>query len=112
MAQTPSSGEPPPPVGTAELRADALHLSGEFDCANVQLLRDAVEQLAERLPGRFLIDLTEVTYLDSSGVSVLVQFAERRPRLLVRAGSLVERVLIITGLAELGLVETREPGQS
>jgi anti-anti-sigma regulatory factor len=55
-----------------------------------------------------LVDLTEVTFLDSGAVSALFEFADRSPRLRVRAESVPARVLSILGFGELGLLDVAD----
>jgi anti-sigma B factor antagonist len=77
------------PDGTAVLTA-----VGEIDMSNSDALASAVEAVRER----FVVDLTEVEYLDSAGLNVLFAHADR---LELIAGSLLMPVLTISGLAAL-----------
>ena len=53
----------------------ALRLSGEIDMSNAQDLKRALEARIEE-GGPILIDVRELTFIDSSGVHVWVQAAE------------------------------------
>jgi anti-anti-sigma factor len=77
-------------------------LAGEWDLARQEELRE----LLRPLTGSLTVDLREVTYLDSSAISV---FVETRNRLLsahggmnlrVRQGDFVRRTLEVIGLAD------------
>ncbi len=75
-----------------------LKAVGEIDMTNTAVLATALEGA----PGRLVIDLTEVDYLDSAGLSVLFAHADRIE--LVITG-LLEPVVTISGLADLTTVQ-------
>ena len=77
------------------------HVTGEIDLASAGGVRDA---LAEAVPNRALglvVDLSGTSYLDSSGVSLLFELAERlrrrqqQLRLVVPEAAPLQRVLRI-----------------
>ena len=80
------------------------HLVGEVDLSNVDeirtLLVDAVSHETECL----ILDLTETAYLDSTGVRLLFEIAERlqgrrqQLRLVVNDRAVVHRVISLTQL--------------
>ncbi|MEW1638089.1 STAS domain-containing protein [Streptomyces sp. NPDC093801] len=75
-------------------------MAGEFDMDNVADLRTAMDPAA---PGvtRFVLDVAEVTFVDSTALSIMLQAALDRP--VVLAGTVprrLARLLEITG-AEL-----------
>jgi anti-sigma B factor antagonist len=77
---------------------------GEVDLSNVDdvrnLLIDAVSHESEGL----VLDLTDTTYLDSTGVRLLFELAERLQgrrqelRLVVHEDAMVHRVVVLTQL--------------
>lgn len=71
---------------------------GEFDTSNCAQLRAAFAEAAGAGPG-YAIDLTATTFLDSSALFTLFEAAPGRPVVLVRAGSLMERLSATIGLA-------------
>jgi anti-sigma B factor antagonist len=77
-------------------------LSGEIDFTSSGAVQSAL--LAMILPGggAMIIDLTGITFLDSSGLGVLVQAyrvaTDRDTRLLVVASGPVRKLLRLTGL--------------
>jgi anti-anti-sigma factor len=91
---------------TMETRGATLlaHLEGEVDLSNVEeirtLLVDAVSHETECL----VLDLTATEYLDSTGVRLLFELAERlqgrrqQLRLVVNRDALVRRVIVLTQL--------------
>jgi anti-anti-sigma factor len=97
--------------GTGQLEttwsaADAVHLNaaGEFDTANAADLESSVWG-ALRAQARFVdFDLTAVTFIDSTGLELLVrlqqQIDERRGRLRLYANLDIRRLLEISGLDE------------
>ena len=89
--------------GEHELR---VTLVGEVDLANA---RDVLQTVLATEPTAFehvLVDVSEVTYLDSAGISLLVDLARRlrtaRSRFEVRApvGTSARRIIALTGLEE------------
>jgi anti-sigma B factor antagonist len=103
LAELRSSREPV--VGLAE-RGDALVLSlaGELDLADVPALRQTLRRAVERSPRRLVVDLTEVTFVDSTVLGALV---EARSALggdafaLAAPGLEVRRALQVSGLDRL-----------
>jgi anti-sigma B factor antagonist len=91
-----------PVVGLAE-RGDVLVLSlaGELDLATAPVLRDALRRAVERSPKRLVVDLAEVTFVDSTVLGALV---EARSALggdafaLAAPGLEVRRALEVSGL--------------
>ena len=91
---------------TLEPRGASLvaHLEGEVDLSNVEdiraLLVDAVSHETECL----VLDLSRTAYLDSTGVRLLFELAERlqgrrqQLRLVVSDEALVRRVIVLTQL--------------
>ncbi|MBN1994495.1 MAG: STAS domain-containing protein [Anaerolineae bacterium] len=49
-----------------------LDLSGEIDVSTATQLRDTLIDLIENNEGRLLVNMSDVAYIDSSGLSVLV----------------------------------------
>jgi anti-sigma B factor antagonist len=94
--------------------ATVLALSGELDLASSPALEQELEHALEEQDGPLLIDLRQLDFIDSTGLSVLVkahQRAEERGRRfgLVGGGSQVRRLLNLTGLADrLPLAESPE----
>jgi anti-sigma B factor antagonist len=82
-----------------------LTLDGELDLATSPELRTLLIQLQEEGVLQIAIDLSEVTYLDSTGMGVIVA---RRKRLLAQGGDLwiqgahtrVRRVMELLGLGD------------
>jgi anti-sigma B factor antagonist len=75
-----------------------LTVKGEIDMASAGKFRQALE--ASPAPGRLVLDLTGVEYLDSAGVKVLYDHLGQHPEVLVSSGTVILRVLAITGLRD------------
>jgi anti-anti-sigma factor len=75
--------------GTAVVR-----LTGELDFAVAATLHDAMRTL----PGRVVVDATNLTFMDASGVRVLADVASRTDQLRVRhATGMVQTVINVCG---------------
>jgi len=79
-----------------------VRLRGELDVHNAGLVRQALVDAAARGGPRLVIDLEEVSFVDSTVLGVLVEarshVADRRAFLLAAAGIEVRRALEVTGL--------------
>jgi anti-anti-sigma factor len=84
-----------------------LHLRGEIDISNARELFAAIEAAVPNGTAPIVVDLSEITYLDSAGVKLLVQLADRlrirrrQLRLVVPEHSPIRAVLELTGLLQL-----------
>jgi len=48
-----------------------VHADGEIDLANIDQFIEALDEAAEKSPTGFIIDLSDVTYIDSAGVQAI-----------------------------------------
>jgi anti-sigma B factor antagonist len=93
-----------PPV--AEVRnvdgAVVVSLVGELDLYNAHVVRDRLAAAANDGSERLVVDLSGVTFIDSTGLGVLVEarsrLANRRAFVLVAPGVEPRRALEISGL--------------
>jgi anti-sigma B factor antagonist len=77
-----------------------LTVAGELDAAAAPLLRRHL--LCGPHPGRILLDLGDVTFIDSVGLRTLLEAAlAGEPIELVRRSHAVERILELTGTRDL-----------
>jgi anti-sigma B factor antagonist len=60
--------------------AQALELSGELDAASAPALRERLAEIATRGNGPLVIDLTRLSFIDSTGLSVLLNAKRRLSR--------------------------------
>jgi anti-sigma B factor antagonist len=82
--------------------AVVVQLTGELDLYNAPAVRDALLAVAARDPDRVVVDLSAVTFIDSTGLGVLIeartQLTNRRAFLLAAPGLETRRALEISGL--------------
>jgi anti-sigma B factor antagonist len=85
---------------TRTQRDDAVTLTvkGEIDMSSAGEFRRALDD--SNAPGRLVIDLTGVEYLDSAGVKVLFDHLGLHPEVVVSSGAVILRILAITGLLD------------
>ena len=99
------------------LPADApvatLEVTGEIDIATTPPLREAIRRLLAERTGPMLVDLGGVTFMDSTGLAVLLDLrrdagAAERPLAIVCPEGPARLLLAVTGIeAELPLHATR-----
>lgn len=83
-----------------------VHVSGEIDVTSATVLRDALEALIADGRRRLALDLSDVTFLDSTGLGILVGRLKRLARhggtmTVAASHERVLRVFDITGLNQL-----------
>ena len=90
---------------TAQADVVTLAVSGQINASNASEFRRAIAEALDH--GTWLvIDLTAVHLLGSAGVSALYDYVDRKPQLVIRAGSVVARVLAIAELDQYLAVQT------
>jgi anti-sigma B factor antagonist len=95
-------------------RALVIALSGELDLASSPALQEELERAAAAETPMLIIDLRELDFMDSTGLSVLVRAHQRieeggRQLAMVRGPQQVQRLLSLTGVADrLTLVDSPE----
>lgn len=84
-----------------------LVVSGELDIATAPDLEAAFEQALGTDPHSIEVDLSQVTFIDSTGIRLLLLISERGDgRVSLIPGAQVDRVIEITGMrSRLPLVE-------
>jgi anti-sigma B factor antagonist len=98
--------------------ATVIALSGELDLASTPALEEELAQVFGSDSPLVIIDLRELEFMDSTGLSILVkahQCAEEvhRQLCLVKGPQQVQRLLTLTGVAErLSLIDTPEEMQA
>lgn len=85
--------------------ATTLALAGEFDLAEVDLVRAKFAEACGDGSSRVVIDLRELTFIDSTGISFLLSVAkgdeEGRLSFVPCDAPAVQRVFAITGVTDL-----------
>ncbi|ORV98820.1 STAS domain-containing protein [Mycobacterium kyorinense] len=78
-----------------------LHLRGEVDLSNVEVLELALDQICSGIARRVIVDATAVTFLSMAAVAALMQAqAKGLDLVLVAMQRAVLRPLEATGLAQ------------
>lgn len=94
--------------------AAVITVSGELDLASSPALEEELERVAQSDAQLIVVDLRQLEFMDSTGLSVLVrahQRAEENGRRLglVNGSQQVQRLLTLTGVADrLTLTDTPE----
>jgi anti-sigma B factor antagonist len=91
-------------------RATVLKLEGELDVATAPALEEAVALAFAGQPSSLVIDLSSLTFLDSTGIRVLVTAGRRAEEagcslVLLAPTAQVLRVLRLTGVDRLLAIE-------
>ena len=94
--------------------APGVIVRGEVDIGTAPELTAALDAAIRESRGAFVVDLCDVAFLDSSGVSVLVRARavlgrEERPLVIVCPPGPARRVFEVAGIADLlALFDSRE----
>ena len=97
-----------------EGRSTVISVRGELDLASSPALQEELDRVAASDSQMLIIDLRELDFMDSTGLSVLVRAHQRieeqgRQLAMVKGPQQVQRLLSLTGVAErLTLVDTPE----
>ena len=94
----------------ASIGADGVALvvlRGELDFGTAPIADASIVALLDTRPERLVFDLTAVTFLDSSGIAVLVRSTQQANTVAIRNPStIVRRVIEYTGLDETLRIES------
>ncbi len=78
-----------------------LDLGGELDVSNFEAVRSKVDALLSADPTSVVVDLGSLSFMDSSGIALLVGIGNRVDDLRVRNPSpIVRRIIELCGLAD------------
>jgi anti-sigma B factor antagonist len=97
-----------------EGRTTVIAVSGELDLASSPALQEELDRVAASESQMLIIDLRELDFMDSTGLSVLVRAHQRieeqgRQLAMVKGPQQVQRLLSLTGVADrLTLVDAPE----
>jgi anti-sigma B factor antagonist len=87
-------------------RPPTIVLRGELDALRADGAKVVVDQALEVGPEMVRFEMGDLTFMDSSGLAVLVHAANHVDKVvLVRPSELISRVIQITGLSEIFEVE-------
>jgi len=90
-----------------------VHLTGEIDLNHSPSFHESLVDLSHENPKRLIVDLSQVAYIDSSGVGALVEVFRRLKRngstmVLVAPSERVSSVLEITKLDQFFTIAATE----
>jgi anti-anti-sigma factor len=89
---------------TSESSDDAQRIiaSGELDIATVPVLEEAFDAALATAAERIVVDLGSITFIDSTGLRLLIKMTETCPegKLGIRSTAIVDRLLQVTGLLD------------
>jgi anti-anti-sigma factor len=92
--------------------ARLLRIHGEIDVSNARELAAEIQAAVPNSTAELVVDLSQTTYLDSAGVQLLFQLAERLRirrqslRIVVPVDAPIRAVLELTGLPQLVPLES------
>ena len=82
--------------------ATVVHLAGELDLHNAEIVRAALAAAVDGTPQRLVVDLAAVRFVDSTALGVLIEarrkLENRRAFLLAAPGVETRRALEVSGL--------------
>jgi anti-anti-sigma factor len=90
-----------------EGQASVLSLSGELDLGTVTALSRQIDATLDKKPSTLTVNLTELTFMDSSGLRLLIELYDRSRReawtlkLIASRDSRAMAVLRLTGAASV-----------
>ncbi len=82
--------------------------SGEIDLSNIDVFTDALATASAGTRTPITVDLSAVKYLDSAGINALFSHADEVDRLHLIVHPFLLRVLTISGLSEVAIVDTAQ----
>lgn len=87
--------------------AQIVILSGELDSSNAASLQESMAAAIAPHNQRLIFDLTDLRFMDSAGIAVLIGAATQVTSVSVRNPSpIIRRVLETTGLSSVLLIES------
>ncbi len=104
--------EPEPPTVQIDIHLDptgaqVVILSGELDSFKRCIASGAGESLPPQPPRRLIFDLTDLRFMDSAGIAVLIGAAAKASNVSLRNPSpIIRRVLEATGLSSVFSIES------
>jgi anti-anti-sigma factor len=88
-----------------------LTLTGELDIGSVGPIRAACDAIVANEPKRVVVDLSELRFMDSSGLSVLLAMAGQVPEVELREPSaIIRKVIELTGLSNVFVIAPGSEG--
>src|SRR4051794_17668458 len=79
---------------------EIVAVRGELDLTTAPAFTDTLRRVTSLDVSEILVDLSDVTFLDSTGVGVLVMASRRIPVRIINSSPYIDRVLELAGLDE------------
>lgn len=87
---------------SAEGGTPVVSLSGELDLTNAKRVQSVIEDMIAGGTRRLVVEVSELKFMDSSGLALLASVARKVPEVKLRDPSpIVRRLIELTGLAEI-----------
>jgi anti-anti-sigma factor len=100
VAEEDADDASPPPL--------VIKILGEMDVSNVHRLRALLEDVTTPDP-TIVIDMSELRFMDSSGLTVLLEATRRGATVYLREPSaIIRRLVDVTGLSDVLLIESAD----
>jgi anti-anti-sigma factor len=98
-----ADGREPPVKGVDRTDAGVVvHLAGELDLYNAHVVREALLACCAETPRRLVVDLADVSFVDSTALGVFIEarsrLDDRQAFVLAGPGGETQRALEISGL--------------
>jgi anti-sigma B factor antagonist len=79
-----------------------VRLRGEIDISNAEAIGAQLERLVDGRSGRVVVDLSDLAFLDSSGIAMLLHAVDKFGSVAIRNPSnVVRRIIASTGLSDM-----------
>ncbi len=79
-----------------------IRLSGELDMISVERVRAVIDKALAGQNERLIFDVSELEFMDSSGIALLISVTRKVPAVEVRnPTAIVRRIIELTGLTEI-----------
>src|SRR4051812_39841337 len=86
--------------------AVTLKIAGELDAANADALRDQIEPMVNTRPKSIVFDLEHLSFMDSSGIAVLLSCAANTEVTVRNASAIIRRIIEATGVEHVLRLES------
>ena len=82
-----------------------LKISGELDMASAGPISQAIEAIVANRPTRVVVDLSDLRFIDSSGLSLFLILADQVAEVEIRNPSaIIRKVIDVTGLSSIFVI--------
>jgi anti-sigma B factor antagonist len=89
-----------------EKKEEAVYLTGEVDVGNCSMFKEELNKVIEESEGVFMLDFSNLSYIDSAGLGILVGIYKRlaenhRELTVINANDYIKKLFRITKLDTL-----------